>query len=292
MVALPFGEVFDRLRQPEYTGDNRCLPCTGTNLVIAVAVSVLLGYLTLGADAGFAAAFGLAGTVFLVSVAAIYVRGYLVPGTPALTKRYFPDWVLAAFGKVEADPDKHGSVETAVDVEAVLLESHVIEPKPHGDLGLTPAFEDALFDRIEAERSAGTDREALAEIIGVDAATLEFVSYGNGAFVATSDGQQVGSWESRAAFLADTAAGRLLPDRYDEWGETDPVDRGAILGGIRLFLERCPVCDGPVRFGQEVVESCCRTHDVVAVTCEDCDARLFEVQVTDEGLADDPEGST
>ena len=33
--------VVDRFQQLEYTGENRCTPCTAVNLVIAVVVSAL-----------------------------------------------------------------------------------------------------------------------------------------------------------------------------------------------------------------------------------------------------------
>ncbi len=289
MVPSPQTGFAARLRQPEYTGENRCIPCTVTNFVIGVVVSAFLGYATFEIGGGVAVAWGITGGSFLLSVATIYFRGYLVPGTPTLTRRYFPQWLMDLFGKGSTEAEKHDPIDASVDVEAVLLDAHVIEPKPHGDFGLTAEFETALFEQIETERSNDTGREALAAIVGIDADELEFESYGDGAFVAVSDRGRVGSWESRAAFLADAAAGRLLPDRYDGWEHMEPAARGAVLGGIRLFLERCPACDGSVRFGQEVVESCCRTHDVVAVTCEDCDARLFEVQATEGLLGDDPE---
>lgn len=51
-----------------------------------------------------------------------------------------------------------------------------------------------------------------------------------------------------AALLADSAAATLL-------------------AGLRLFLDTCPVCEGPLAFGKETVESCCRSVDVVAVDC-------------------------
>lgn len=41
-----------------------------------------------------------AGVATLVAaLGLVYLRGYLVPGTPTLTRRYLPDRVLAAFGK-------------------------------------------------------------------------------------------------------------------------------------------------------------------------------------------------
>ncbi|MCP5827056.1 hypothetical protein NL337_26900, partial [Klebsiella pneumoniae] len=72
----------------------------------------------------------------------------------------------------------------------------------------------------------------------------------------------LGHWESQAALLADAAAGRVVPDHYADWEHLTPRARGELLAGLRLFLDVCPACDGPVRFGQEVVESCCRSYDV------------------------------
>ncbi|MFC6975122.1 hypothetical protein ACFQL1_11345 [Halomicroarcula sp. GCM10025709] len=78
-----------RLRDPEYTGENRCLPCTIVNSAIAVAlagaVGVGIAVATTPVLAGVAAALVLA-----VSALSIWLRGYLVPGTPELTKRYMP----------------------------------------------------------------------------------------------------------------------------------------------------------------------------------------------------------
>ena len=79
----------ERFRDPEYTGANRCVPCTVVNAAIAVAITLaaaLLGPVT-------------ALVVFVGSFASIYLRGYLVPGTPEFTERYLPGRVLALFGK-------------------------------------------------------------------------------------------------------------------------------------------------------------------------------------------------
>ena len=81
-----------RFRRPEYTGENRCLPCTVVNLVFA---SVLSGAVATVSSPAAAVA------VFVLSVALIAVRGYLVPGTPTLTARYLPDRVLARFDSHE-----------------------------------------------------------------------------------------------------------------------------------------------------------------------------------------------
>ncbi|WP_225332713.1 hypothetical protein [Halomicrobium urmianum] len=85
-------DALDALRQPEYIGENRCLPCTVVNLVIAAGVAVAVGRRSKAKGA----------LAFAAAAVLIYLRGYLVPGTPTLTKRYLPREVLAWFGK---DPD-------------------------------------------------------------------------------------------------------------------------------------------------------------------------------------------
>jgi len=283
------GGALDRFRRPEYTGENRCIPCTVTNGVLAVVGSAILGTASFFGGLGPTLAAILALLFLGLGAASIYLRGYLVPGTPRLTKRYFPEWLLARFDKVEDDSPQPPTEE--IDVESALVEAGVLEPKPNGDLGLTAAFDAALTEQIRTERESETERDALANIVGVDPSGLDFETVGDGAFVAFSAERRIGSWESRAAFLADAAAGRLLPDRVDQWDDIAPQVRGQLLAGLRLFLETCPACDGPVRFGQEVVESCCRTHDVVAVTCEDCASRLFEVQASQEMVDESAEAT-
>jgi len=58
-------------------------------------------------------------------------------------------------------------------------------------------------------------------------------------------------------------------------GLPTPETRGEVLNGLRMFLETRP-SGGDVRMGEEVVESCCTSHEVVAVTCEETGERLFE----------------
>ena len=73
----------DALRQPEYTGENRCWPCTTVNSLIALGVAAVVGagVFTL-ADATLALVATL--TVLALSAVSIWLRGYLVPGTPGL----------------------------------------------------------------------------------------------------------------------------------------------------------------------------------------------------------------
>jgi hypothetical protein len=273
---MSFSDRVHRLRQPEYTGENRCTPCTVVNLAIAAAVSGLVALASPPA----------AVAVFAVSVAAIYLRGYLVPGTPTLTKRYLPDAVLKLFDKYE--PPAPPAVEDDADVETFLLDVDAVEECRDGtDLCLTDGFETAWYDRVESLRDRGDEADdvaALFEGLDVDPERVRIESYG-GAYGAYIDDTRVGQWESRAAYLADVAAEAELRGRHPAWHRLGFDERTEILGALRLWLERCPACDGPVTLGEDTVESCCRSIDVIAATCEGCGARVFEAQFSPEAMA-------
>jgi len=93
-VSIP-RTLVERLGRPEYTGENRCLPCTVLNAAIAVGAAALLSRRSRPAG----------GAALLAALGLIYLRGYLVPGTPTLTRRYLPESVLAAFGKRPVEGD-------------------------------------------------------------------------------------------------------------------------------------------------------------------------------------------
>jgi hypothetical protein len=265
--------LIDSLRQPEYTGENRCIPCTTANLVIAGALTLLVGVVSV--PLGFA--------VLVAALGAIWLRGYLVPGTPELTQRYLPDWVLAKFDKLPAEPyDSEG-----FNVETFLLDAGVVvDDETVGDIVLDPAFEAAWYDRMAALDDGETDRDELAALIRHD--PDEFgISYFGDAFVASVGPEWIGQWESRAAFVADMAAGRELADRHPDWDRMPLSVRSRALGGLRLFLDRCPTCDGDVSMAPDVVKSCCRSYDVIAVRCEGCGARLLEADFDAAMLGDD-----
>ncbi|WP_049935660.1 hypothetical protein [Haloplanus natans] len=273
---MSFSERVHRLRQPEYTGENRCVPCTAVNLVIAVVVGGLVAAVSPPA----------AVVVFATCLAAIYLRGYLVPGTPTLTKRYFPDSVLKLFDKYE--PPEPPAVEDDADIEAFLLDVEAVEECRDGtDLCLTDEFEDAWYDRIASLRERGDEDDSVAvlfEGLDIEPDRVRIESYGN-AYEAYIDDTRVGQWESRAAYLADIAAESEFRERHPAWHRLGFDERTEILGALRLWLERCPECDGPVTLGEDTVESCCRSIDVIAATCEDCGARVFEAQFSPQAMA-------
>jgi hypothetical protein len=275
MISSIEGAV--RWKHPEYTGENRCIPCTVVNLLITAVLAIGIGAVSVP--------FGAVAAV--VGVAAIYFRGYLVPGTPTLTKRYLPDRILRLFDKHE-EHDLGGDAAAPADpeaVEAFFVDAGVLESCRDGtDLCLTASFRDAWRDRTdELNREADSDDaivEPLFEELDADGSitTLDRTQ----SFAARIGGQTAGKWESRAAALADSAADSTLHERVPAWADLPYRRRMELLGALRLWLDRCPDCEGAVTLDEETVESCCRSYEVVAATCDDCGARLFEAELPDE----------
>jgi len=285
-------DIVTALRQPAYTGENRCEPCTVLNVAIALVIGVVLSRKS---NRVGALAFG-------VSTLLIYLRGYLVPGTPSLTKQYLPASVLRWFGK-EPEPDvasgfggadaviqsepSHSAPtdnqpERTPNPEQYLLERTIVEPcEEIDDLCLTDAFETAWTDEIEAidtEAITAADAAAVFGIEGDD--DLEITEFGD-ARVMTRDGTQIGKWPSQAALVADVTAARVLSQRDPDWGRYTPESKGQLVASLRLFLETCPTTGGAVSMDEETVESCCTSHEIIAITCEETGERLFEHPVAD-----------
>jgi len=281
--------LFDRLRQPAHTGENRCLLCTVVNVAFAVVLAV--GVSLVWPPAGAA--------TLAVSLVTIALRGYLVPGTPTLTKRYLPDRVLRRFGKAPttaapagASPENHertggpgaandGQSESVTDEtrgltipESILWEADVLVERSD-DVEITPWFREDFREAASEVRDEDLS-ESLATVVGVDADNLELEFYGQ-QISASVDGREVGAWISRAAVIADVATGRVLADTVESWNELDVKIRGRTLSASRNVLDVCPLCDGHVRPEDQVADSCCFDVHVISVRCQECDALLFEM---------------
>jgi len=267
-----------RFKQPAYTGENRCLPCTVVNLLIAGALAVAVG---IAGTVALSPAVGgsLALAVLVFSVVAIYLRGYLVPGTPELTKQYLPPWVLAWFGKDPTKPEHESlEIDDSFDPESALVTVGALEECQAGeDLCLTESFRSAWHQEMAALEDTDASRERLLDLLDADG-DVHYEEFGQ-AFRARVDGQVVGKWESEAAFLADLGAAHVFAKRDPRWAEYPVAVRGQLLNGLRLFVDRCPACGGTPSFGAETVESCCSSYEVAAVTCPDCESRIFETPV-------------
>ncbi|WP_324755991.1 hypothetical protein [Haloarcula montana] len=269
--------MLSRLRNPEYTGANRCLPCTVVNSVIAVtlagAVGVGVATVATPVAGGVAALLVLAG-----SALSIWLRGYLVPGTPELTKRYMPPWLLAWFGKgPAAETGTSHFEEEDIELETMLLELDVLEPCDDvDDLCLTDSFDEA-WTRELRQVPEDIDPRRVVELLGLEAAEVGIQQFDD-AVTIHRDGGRLGQWPSKTALRVDVAAARTLAEWTDEWAKLSPGARGETLAGLRVFVRECP--DGSAAtFTTETVESCCSNYEVVTVRCEGTGDRLLEQPV-------------
>jgi hypothetical protein len=260
----------EAVRKPEYTGENRCLPCTVLNVVLVAAVG-------LGVGAWLEPAVGIAAVT--VGLGLTYLRGYVVPGTPALTQRFLPDVVLSYF--------EHGGPETTtqlndgggeLDPETELLTAGVLTPcLDRDDLCL-----DSLFRASwRSEMSSATEdlETAVHRILPSSFDDPVDVGFRGDTVVTKVSGTTVAEWPSRAAFVADAAGAAALAEADPNWADRGFEERTKLLGGLRLWLDQCSVCDGHVDLNEDTVESCCRSVDVIEASCTSCGARIFEAQL-------------
>ncbi|WP_254538202.1 hypothetical protein [Halomarina litorea] len=254
-----------RVSRPEYTGENRCLPCTVVNVLLAAALGVALSALTPVVGVG----------AFLASLVVVYLRGYLVPGTPELTERYLPASVLALFGKERVEPtvradatDREAGVELLTDA-GVFTRDGTAPP-------LSEGFRAAWHDRMAAW-DGGDPEESVARLF--DAESVDAKS--ERSFVV--DGNAMVRWPSRAALLADVTAGAELRARIEGWEMLDRSTRQDLLTALRLSLVTCPACDGPVETETLTDDPCCQPeYTAYDAACTDCETPIASATVRGE----------
>ncbi|MFC7069025.1 hypothetical protein [Halobaculum lipolyticum] len=264
--------ALDALRRPEYTGENRCLPCTVVN-----AVAVVLASLVTAPVSGPAAL-----VVLLGGAALIAVRGYVVPGTPAFAPRLVRALGLAPYfdhlgsGATDERPDRasddlagegHPAGGDPADLLGAMLDAGVLREGDDGDLFLADAFADAWTDEMAALR--GLDVDALA---AETAAVVPFDATGAPRFDGVSvEGEGRAVWLRPVHAVADVAAVRAMA------GVGVPESlRAPAASPLRLFLPECPACGGPL-VETTVTDGCCggtmnpsETPTRRAVACDDC----------------------
>lgn len=265
-------EALNGFKRDKYTGENRCTPCTVVNVTLATIFAGVVA-VVVGASVGIA--------FFLVALALIYFRGYLLPGTPTLTKRYLPASVLELFGKEPVGERAARSIDadTATEEQLVAVGALTDDEAPV----LTDSFATAWETAIEGVRSEDIDESVLRTLFGTDDVSR------HAATGAVIDGNQSIRWISESALIADVAAGRLLAERDGGWETLSPSDRIALLRSLRLFIRVCPTCDGSVDVAERTVDPCCeRPHTLIEVVCSDCKTPLADDAVV--GIDDDVPG--
>lgn len=262
--------VVSGLKQDAYTGENRCQPCTIVNVALALVISIAVAFLspTLGV------------VLFAVSLATIYLRGYLIPGTPELTKQYFPDRVLRWFDKDTPQPQQTTSTEESLDFENRLLDEGILVPTDGGmDIMLSPEFR-AQWSQYLDEYADAPDRDQLREALDANIEDGVFSEIGD-KITLSQAGTLVGQWPSSAAIKADLAAAEVCSEWISEWGDCNPIERATFLRTIRVANSDCPVCDGTVELREDVRETCCNSYDIIVASCQLCNYRIFETEAAE-----------
>ena len=266
------------LRRPDYTGSNRCWPCTVVNVVLVAsgtAAVAIAGWPGVGVGLGIA------------GLALVWLRGYVVPGTPRFAPRLvapIPGSDALFHGADDADaatPDGGtGSLDPAeIDGEELLdrlVESGVLEVD--GDAIVPTA---AYDERWQAEIDSLRDRdtEELAEIARElsPATTSQVRRDGDDEWVAlAADDATVmqETWLRRPVAIAEIAGYRATEPFLD-----DESVRLAAARTNRMFLDTCPDCGTELERGTDM--SCCGGHTgpgdkpPETLECPACEGRLF-----------------
>ena len=257
--------VIDSLKRPEHTGANRCRPCTVVNAVFVAVVGLALGVLWL--PAGF--------VVLALGAALVYLRGYVVPGTPSFAPRLVAAAGLSGvFEHDDDEPRKSETLDANVDPDVML--STLL------DAGVLVEHEDGLFltddARDEWESTMATLRKASDdELADAVAAALPFEADVAAEFDGISiDGPKMSVWISRPQAIADVATLLAVTERG-----VDPMVSLAATEPLRMFTEVCPECGGPVE--ETTVRNCCggsgsiyQSPEQAVLGCSDCGAVVYE----------------
>lgn len=241
------------VRQPAYTGDNRCLPCTILNGIITVVLAVVLGWVWVPAGV----------TMLVLGVAAITLRGYLIPGTPTLTRRYLPPRVAAWFGKDE--PDR--SIPAPVDMGKFLVEKGIIEPG-QADLRLTDTFGETVSSM--ADRTSDPSLEEVASLFDATSKELSVITEDPPQFDVAGIHYR---WPSEAGLVVDLALDAALETHVDHWSDYGTNFRVSVIETLRPFITECPVCGGPVELTPDAGAS--PETETLAGACACCERQVY-----------------
>lgn len=256
-----------RFRRPEYTGANRCWPCTILNGGILAILAVTVGVVYPPAAA----------VLVVAGVAVIWLRGYLIPYTPILGPRLanvLPGDVFGHDVRTDSLNDLESTSEEGEAILEALIEAGVVVVEGE-QLGLDEGFAAAWSNRMD-ELAAAPD-ETLAEAArsaakDVDTARIE--DTGAETFLVISGGGST-AWLRRPVAIAEVGAAQALADT-----DLPAASRDLAAHALSAFLEECPACgtelvDGPA-------DDCCghtvpvpghEPPDVLA--CESCGVAFY-----------------
>ncbi|MFC5135556.1 MULTISPECIES: hypothetical protein [Haloferacaceae] len=263
------------LRRPEHTGENRCWPCTAVNVALISVAAAAVSVASVPAAAGV----GVAGLVL------VWLRGYVVPGTPRFAPRLVApipgsDALFHGTGGDRVPDAGSGSLNPDdVDGEELLgrlLDEGVLEAD--GDtVAPTPEFDERW--QAEMTRLRTRETESLAEIArDVSPATESRTIRNDGdEWIALSSGDANTvdeTWLRRPVAIAEIAGYRAAEPFL-----SDDSIRLAAARTNRMFLNACPDCGTELERGTDM--SCCGGHTgpgeepAETLVCPTCEVRLY-----------------
>ncbi|SHH24721.1 hypothetical protein [Halobaculum gomorrense] len=265
-------DPIDTLRRPEYTGENRCAPCTAVNAAAVAVAAAVAG----------ARRRSLAVPVLAVGAALIYLRGYVVPGTPEFAPKLVRSLGLEdQFRHVAADGESERQREsddlvTDTDPQELLgamFHHGVLEEGERDDdaLYLSEAFETAWREELADLRAADS-----GDLVAATAEVVPFEAEGERRYGGVSvEGEEGVVWLRPTNATGDVAAVRAM----ERVGVPESL-RAPATTPLRLFTPECPACGGDLE-ERTVDDGCCGgtmgiedtpTRDVLA--CVDCEAEV------------------
>lgn len=260
-----------RFRRPEYTGENRCIPCTVVNSIIAVGVTGVLT--TLNPILGICSV--------VASAILLYYRGYLIPGAPTITKRYMPDRVLEMFGKepilttpgfIEPNNERFDDT-TEFNTLSLLLRHGVIQPTDDGeDIELTTVFKET-FPEVNSDDPISR-AEAVFQSHFQD---LSIDGQSDVPYLINTADTVLLSWTSETALRIDAQSAQALDNFVPNTEALNKNEYFSLLQSIRALREICPKCGDVIRFTQQERETCCQTYTANVLSCDSCGDTLLEV---------------
>lgn len=254
-------ELHDRLRNNEYTGSNRCYPCTIANVIISATVSVIIYNFH---------SFMLAFAIFSASIFTIYYRGYLIPKTPELTKRYFPRAILRLFGK-----DNIGAANLS-DSADLLIDWNILVPcDREQDLCISDNFLSLWMSQYNNEGYKDSIEQNLDDLF-LSIEHPKLIHDETSVFVLDENDEPLISRISTTALALDLGGNSVLKSKVNDWRGLTPSQKSDILQTLRLFLQNCPNCGSQLELNEDVRESCCSTHDVYVLKCNNCSTEIAE----------------
>lgn len=274
--------AYDRLRDPSYTGEQRCWPCTVVNVVLLFVACVGVAWRR---SLRSALVLAVGGT------GAILFRGYLVPYTPQFAPQLVsklpgdPFHANAADSDASDAPDASGTLggepseEAGEQIVASLAEDGVLVADEE-TLYLADDFREAW--RAEMDILRTKDDAALADALRgatPEGSVVEVVRPDDESWFVVSDGSgdpANETWLTRHVAVAEVAAVETLADET----ALDATLRAQAAAPLRTFLQSCPVCNGEVE--ETTAMQCCGgpgpggPDEVLA--CPNCDERLYTFQ--------------